>query len=97
MKLSPLILFFPVFLASCSMPDKVVDARTLTTGRPNVISRSNDVEGFFSTVATVEKLARKHPGRSAFEAALSQKVVTGELAVNELSVTYEDDTTRCFK
>ncbi len=79
------------------MPDRVVDVRTLSTGRPSVISRSNDVVSIFSTVSTMETLARQHPRRSAFEAAVMQKVVTGEFAVNELTVTYEDDTIRSFK
>lgn len=99
MKHAPLILLVPFLLASCStrMPDPVVDATSLSTGRPAVISRSNDMDGIFSSVATVESLARQHPGRSDFEAAVMRRVAEGELAVNELSVTYEDDTTRSFK
>lgn len=99
MKLTSLILLVPIFLASCSthMPDPVIDFASLSTGRPTVMSRSNDMAGIFASVSTVESLARQHSGRAAFEAAVMQRVVTGELAVNELSVTYEDNTIRSFK
>ncbi|MGV3660209.1 MAG: hypothetical protein ACO1TE_08485 [Prosthecobacter sp.] len=97
MKRFCILILVPVLLAACSMPEPVRDIGTLPTGRPGVISRSNDIAGVFSTVSALETLARQHPIRPAFEAAVMEKIRTGEIAANELSVTYEDDTLRSFK